>query len=78
MQLNGKYSLDPKARSPIDVDVQFDKLDLGFLAFPIILGNEISDLKASVKGTVKVGGSIQKIALDGKATIIDTAQVTWC
>lgn len=75
VQLNGKYSLDPKARSPIDVDVQFDKLDLGFLAFPIILGKEISDLKASVKGTVKVGGSIQKIALDGKATIIDTAQV---
>lgn len=75
VQLNGKYSLDPKVKSPIDVDVQFDKLDLGFLAFPIILGNQISDLKASAKGTVKVGGSIQKIALDGKATIMDTAQV---
>jgi hypothetical protein len=75
VQFNGRYSLDPNEKSPIDVDVQFDKLDLGFLAFPIILGNEISDLKAFARGRIKVSGGLSSIGLDGKGSIIDTASV---
>src|SRR5690606_27463515 len=43
--------------------------------FPVILGNEISDLKAAARGKIKVGGSLKQIALEGNATIIDTASV---
>jgi hypothetical protein len=75
VQFNGRYSLDPKIKSPIDIDAQFDKLDLGFLAFPIILGNEISNLKAFARGSVKVSGGLSTIGLEGKASIIDTASV---
>jgi len=75
VQLNGRYSLDKNNKSPLDINVDFNKLNLSFLAFPIILGNEISNLHAFAKGKIKVGGSFNQIALDGKATIIDTASV---
>ncbi len=75
VQLNGNYSLRKDDLSPIDLNVAFDKLSLKFLQFPIILGKEISNLNAFAKGQIKVGGSFKDIALDGKATIIDTATV---
>lgn len=75
LRLSGKYSLDKNNVSPINLDVVFDRLSLKFLSFPIILGNEISNLNAFAKGQIKVGGSFKDIALDGKATIIDTASV---
>lgn len=75
IQLSGSYSLDKNAVNPINLDVAFEKLSLKFLGFPIILGNEISDLSAFAKGQLKVGGSFSNIALDGKASIIDTASL---
>lgn len=76
VQLNGKYSLDKNNTNPIDIDVNFDKLSLKFLGFPFLLGEEISNLKANAKGNIQVNGSFKNIALDGKATIIDTASLT--
>lgn len=75
VQLSGSYSLDKKVTSPIDLDVSFEKLSLKFLGFPIILGKEISNLDAFAKGQINVSGNIQNIALNGKATIIDTASL---
>lgn len=75
LQFNGAYSLKKDDKNPIDIDVIFDKLNLGFLAFPQILGKEISNLKASAKGALKVSGTPATIALSGDASIIDTASV---
>ncbi|HUH73593.1 MAG TPA: hypothetical protein VLZ75_04215 [Chitinophagales bacterium] len=75
VRLSGSYSLDKKSTSPINLDVAFEKLSLKFLEFPIILGEEISNLEAFAKGQINVSGSIQNIALNGKATIIDTASL---
>lgn len=75
VQLSGSYALQKGAVSPLDLDVSFERLSLKFLEFPIILGKEISNLDAFAKGQINVSGSIQNIALNGKATIIDTASV---
>ncbi|MCO5232987.1 MAG: translocation/assembly module TamB domain-containing protein [Chitinophagales bacterium] len=75
ISLNGNYSTDKKSTQPIDLNVDFSKISLKFLSFPIILGNEISNLKAFAKGKIHVGGSFKDIALDGKASIIDTASL---
>jgi len=75
VNINGRYDLNPDAKNPIDLTVDFARLDIGWLAFPVILGNEISDLKAAARGKIKVGGNLKQIGLDGNATIIDTASV---
>lgn len=75
VSINGRYSLNPDDKNPIDLNVDFARLDLAWLAFPVILGNEISDLKAAARGKIKVGGNLKQIGLDGNATIIDTASV---
>jgi hypothetical protein len=75
VQINGRYSLKPDDKNPIDIAVEFDRLDLGWLAFPIILGNEISNLRAAARGNIKVGGNLKQIGLEGNASIIDTASV---
>ncbi len=75
VRLGGKYNLEKNHKSPIDLDADFDKLSLKFLGFPIILGDEISDLKANVRGKINVSGSFKDIALDGRASILDTASL---
>ncbi|MCO5230551.1 MAG: translocation/assembly module TamB [Chitinophagales bacterium] len=75
ISLKGNYSTNKQASAPIDLDVEFPKVSLKFLSFPIILGSEISNLHAFAKGKIHVGGSFKDIALDGKASIIDTASL---